>query len=87
MTESRSKSLGVALLALRQPLKGIPFEVIVQHLYGTSVEKFDVGIPENTDLLRLLVRAMRKVCSAVQREPIVRPRPNEVGNDMEPFVN
>ena len=86
MTGSRSKSLGMALPALRQPLKGIPFEVIVQHLYGTSVEKFDVGIPANMDLLRLLVRAMRKVCRIVQSTPIVRPRPNEVGNDMEPYV-
>ena len=86
MTVSRSESLEVALPALRQPLKGIPFEVIVQHLYGKSVEKFDITTPENTNMLRLLVRAMRKVCNEVQRNPIVRPRPNEVGNDMEPFV-
>lgn len=86
MTGSRSESLRVALPALRQPLKGVPFEAIVQHLYGTSVEKFDVGIRENTDMLRLLAQAMTRVCAAVQRDPIVRPRPNEVGNDMEPFV-
>ncbi len=86
MTRDRSDSLGVALPALRQPLKGIPFEEIVQHLYGRSVEQFDVEVPENTDMLRLLVQAMRRVCSAVQSNPIRRPRPNEVGNDIEPFV-
>lgn len=86
MTEKRSDLLGATLPALSQPLKGIPFEVIVQHVYGTSVEKFDVGVPGNTDMLRLLARAMRRVCSEVQSDPIVRPRPNEVGNDMEPFV-
>lgn len=29
---------------------------------------------------------MRDACKAVQKKPIERPRPNEVGNDMEPFV-
>lgn len=86
MRGDRNGSLAVTLPSLRQPLKGIPFEVIVQHLYGTSVEKFDVTIPENMQILRLLSQAMQRVCREVQRDPIVRPRPNEVGNDMEPFV-
>jgi hypothetical protein len=36
--------------------------------------------------LALIVEAMRDACKAVQAKPIERPRPNEVGNDMEPFV-
>ena len=86
MKEDPGGSLAVTLPSLRQPLAGIPFEVIVQHLYRTSVEKFDVEIPENIHTLRLLAQAMQGVCREVQRKPIVQPRPNEVGNDMEPFV-
>ena len=86
MTGNRNGSLAVTLPSLRQPLKGIPFEVIVQHLYGTSVERFDIEIPANMHILRHLAQAMQRVCRKVQRDPIVRPRPNEVGNDMEPFV-
>lgn len=29
---------------------------------------------------------MRAVCLEIQKNPIKRPRPNEVGNDIEPFV-
>lgn len=86
MKGDRNGSLLVTLPALREPLKDIPFEVIVQHLYGTAVEKFDIGVQENMNMLRVLTRAMRRACLVVQRNPIVRPRPNEVGNDMEPFV-
>lgn len=86
MKGDRNGSLLATLPALREPLKDIPFEVIVQHLYGTSVEMFDIGIQENMNVLQILARAMRRACRVVQQNPIVRPRPNEVGNDMEPFV-
>ena len=51
-----------------------------------SVEKFDVSIEANKAVLQTLITAMKEAGKAVQTTPIVRPRPNEVGNDMEPFV-
>lgn len=48
--------------------------------------KFDPTTDKNKETLALLVAAMRDACTAVQAKPIERARPNEVGNDMEPFV-
>ncbi|EYD74252.1 hypothetical protein Rumeso_04188 [Rubellimicrobium mesophilum DSM 19309] len=69
-----------------QPAKGIPFEVVIRSLCGVGVEKFDVTQPDNKEALDKIVDALRKTCRTVQAKPIERPRPNEVGNDMEPFV-
>ena len=51
-----------------------------------EVERFDTTIPANEVTLQTLSKAMRDAGRAVQQKPIVRPRPNEVGNDMEPYV-
>ena len=69
-----------------QPLKNIPFELIIQSLFQTTVEKFDVNNESNKKCLNQIARAMSQVCKDVQANPIKRPRPNEVGNDIEAFV-
>jgi uncharacterized coiled-coil protein SlyX len=86
MTTDREKRLEDALAQFLKPMKGIPFEVVIKSLCGTSVAKFDPTIDKNKETLALLVEAMRDACRTVQAKPIERPRPNEVGNDMEPFV-
>ena len=86
MPTEREKKLEEALAQFIKPMKGIPFEVIIQSLCGVSVEKFDVSIEANKAVLQTLITAMKEAGKAVQTTPIVRPRPNEVGNDMEPFV-
>ena len=68
------------------PIKHIPFEVVIKTLCGTSVERFDPTTDENQHTIVILTEAMRAVCLAVQATPIQRSRPNEVGNDIEPFV-
>jgi hypothetical protein len=86
MTTEREKRLEEALAQFLKPMKGIPFEVIIKSLCGASVEKFDLTTDKNKETLAILTAAMRDACKAVQANPIERPRPNEVGNDMEPFV-
>ncbi len=86
MSSEREKRLEDALAQFLKPMKGIPFEVVIKSLCGTSVEKFEPNAGSNRETLALLVDAMREACKAVQINPIERPRPNEVGNDMEPFV-
>ena len=51
-----------------------------------GVEKFDLSRQQNQIALSLIVEAARDACKTVQASPIQRPRPNEVGNDMEPHV-
>jgi hypothetical protein len=86
MTTEREKQLEEALAQFLKPVKGIPFEVVIQSLCGAKVDKFDPDSGGNRATLDNIVEAMRETCRAVQATPIERPRPNEVGNDIEPFV-
>jgi len=86
MSTEREKRLEAALAQFLQPMKGIPFEVVIQALCGATVERFDLDANDNRNTLDKIVSAMRETCHSVRAKPIERPRPNEVGNDMEPFV-
>lgn len=86
MTTDREKHLEAALAQFLKPMKGIPFEVVIQALCEVTVEKFELDHGSNRAILEKITDAMRAACRAVQASPIERPRPNEVGNDMEPFV-
>lgn len=86
MSTDREKRLEAALAQFLKPMKGIPFEVVIQALCGATVKRFDLKAHANQKTLDKIVEAMRKTCLTVQANPIERSRPNEVGNDMEPFV-
>lgn len=86
MSRTREEKLEAALAQFIKPMKGIPFDVIIRALCGVAVERFNTDEPANRNTLNMLVSAMRQACKTVQRNPIKRSRPNEVGNDMEPFV-
>lgn len=84
MGAERERKLEAALAQFIKPIRGIPFEVIVKATYGVEVIKFDPQ--DREEIVDRLVMAMRSAGQDVRRSPIVRPRPNEVGNDMEVFV-
>jgi hypothetical protein len=68
------------------PLKGVPFNLVIEAMTGKKVISFDFTNPNHKELLPLLESASQKAGQAVNRNGIKRPRPNEVGNDIEPFV-
>lgn len=86
MANEREKMLEDVLAQMLKPLKGIPFEVIVKSICDHDVIPFDPKDSENNALLDALSKAMEEVCRNIQEAPIMRPRPNEVGNDLEPHV-
>ena len=86
MVSDREKKLEEILAQFIKPIKNVPFEVVIKALCGTQVRKFDLNKRDNEAILEKISLAMRVVCKAVQDNPINRSRPNEVGNDMEPFV-
>lgn len=86
MTTEREKKLEDALAQFIKPMKGLPFEVVIKALCGVEVIKYDTEKSANEVMLSNIVDAMRSACRTVQNNPIIRTRPNEVGNDMEPFV-
>lgn len=83
MTTDREKRLEEILCNFLRPMRDIPFELFIQGLFEQRVVKFDKSRAGNLELLNLMKQAMRNACHEIQAQPIVRPRPNEVGNDME----
>lgn len=86
MSTEREEKLEAVLAQFLKPIKGLPFEVVMKGLCGASVLKYETSEGNNEQTLELIANAMRAVCVAIQENPIKRPRPNEVGNDIEPFV-
>lgn len=86
MSLEREKKLEDALAQFIKPVKGIPFEVVIKAICEVEVFRFDKENMASVAVLKTIVQAMRAACRTVQANPIERPRPNEVGNDMEPFV-
>lgn len=82
----RADILEAALAQLLQPLRNIPFSTVVRSLSGHPILPVDRGDDADLALIDILSRAARRCIDEVRRVPIVRPRPNEVGNDIEPYV-
>ncbi|HRV22376.1 MAG TPA: hypothetical protein P5240_05100, partial [Syntrophorhabdaceae bacterium] len=68
------------------PLKDIPFNLVIESMSGKKVISFDFKNAEHKKLLRLLKQAALKAGKEINKTGILRPRPNEVGNDIEPFI-
>jgi hypothetical protein len=86
MNSHREQQLEKVIEQFLQPIKGIPFELVVKSLYKHEVYQFDKMATHNILLIDKLFYAMKKVCAEIKQTPIKRPRPNEVGNDIEPYV-
>lgn len=86
MVSEREKKLENVLVRFLEPVRGVPFEVVIKALCGKEVVPFNRDHEQSSSELKQIIDAMRSASWAVRRKPIRRPRPNEVGNDMEPFV-
>ena len=86
MKSPREIKLEKILTQFIQPIKNIPFEIVIQALFNKNVKKFDPRVKTNKLLLKTIAKAMCEVCKNIQANPIKRNRPNEVGNDIEAFV-
>jgi hypothetical protein len=82
----RIDQLEDVLAQFLQPIRNIPFDLVVRSMTGHRVFDFDQDDPMDQALLQALVRAATSVAQSVAARPIERPRPNEVGNDLEPHV-
>lgn len=68
------------------PLKDIPFNLVIESMTGRKVISFDFKNPEHIEVLSLLRQVALHAGKEVNKTGILRPRPNEVGNDIEPYV-
>jgi hypothetical protein len=78
--------LETVIKGMLSPLRDIPFNIVIEAMTGKKVLSFDFKNPNHKELLALLERASQTAGQTVNDRGIRRPRPNEVGNDIEPFV-
>jgi len=69
-----------------QPLRDIPFNLVIEAMTGKKVISFNFTNTEHQKVLELLKQTALIAGSEINKTGILRPRPNEVGNDIEPYV-
>jgi hypothetical protein len=84
--EDYYKNLENIIKQMLMPLRDIPFNLVIEAISGKSVLPFEKDNPKDIQLLNELINVSFETCNNVNIRGIRRPRPNEVGNDIEPFV-
>jgi hypothetical protein len=69
-----------------KPLRDIPFNLVIETITGKKVISFDFNNKEHQQVLELLKQAALMAGKEINKIGILRPRPNEVGNDIEKYV-
>lgn len=80
------KQLEDTIAKFMAPLEGIPFPIAIKAISGHEVIPFDRDNKQDLDLLDKLCRAAEIAGKQAFQDGIFRKRPNEVGNDIEPYV-
>ncbi|MBI5561204.1 MAG: hypothetical protein HY883_08040 [Deltaproteobacteria bacterium] len=68
------------------PLKGIPFNLVIESLSGKKVIPFDFKNKEDLEILEVLKKVAILGGKGINKVGIESKRPNEVGNYIETFV-
>lgn len=84
--EEYTKKLEDIIKQMLSPLKGLPFQLVVEGISGYKVLPFDLDDEKNKKLVENLKKVAQIAGREVNKNGIKRPRPNEVGNDIEPFI-
>lgn len=86
MSQEISKELKGVIAQMLKPLKGLSLSLVIEGLSGFSVLLFDKQNEQDIQVLEILKKVADDALLEVNKKGILRPRPNEVGNDIEPFV-
>ena len=81
-----SRELEGLIAKMLKPLKGIKLNLAIEGLSGHQVIEFDGQETKDKKVLEDLTDVAHSVQNKVNIKGIERRRPNEVGNDIEPFV-
>jgi len=80
------KKLENVIKQMLQPLKDIPFNLVIEEMTGKKVLSFEFNNEDHKKVLNLLKQAALNAGKEINKTGILRPRPNEVGNDIELYV-
>ena len=81
-----SNELEGVIAQMLKPLKALHFSIVIEGLSGFKVTPFDNSDSKDKAVLEKLIKAVKVAGENVNKNTILRPRPNEVGNDIEPFI-
>lgn len=80
------KQLENSIKQFLQPVKGVPFNLVIEALSNKKVIDFDENNIQHQKVLKLLTKVSLLTSEKINEKGIERSRPNEVGNDIEKFV-
>ena len=80
------KQLEETIAKFMAPLQGIPFPIAIKAISGYKVIPFSKEDKQDLNLLDKLCQAADMAGKQASQDGIFRKRPNEVGNDIEPYV-
>ena len=86
MSDKYLESLENFAKQILQPMKNLPFKIVIESLYGSKVLNFDLKQKNNKSLLKNLVNVANLVGKNINENGIKSKRVNEVGNYLEPYV-
>ncbi len=86
MNKKYTKKLENVIKQMLRPLKDIPFNLVIESISGNKVVPFNRRNKKDIELLKNLIKIAKNSAKEINKKGIKRPRPNEVGNDIEPFV-
>ena len=86
MPDDYTKKLEEVIKQMLTPLKNIPFGLVIEALANHKVIPFNKEDEKDLAVLKGLKEVAKKTADNVNAHGILRPRPNEVGNEIEPFV-
>jgi hypothetical protein len=81
-----SKELEGVISQMLRPLKGLSLSIVIEGLSNKKVIPFQKDDNKDITVLENLKKAADIVLNKINSTGIKRPRPNEVGNDIEPIV-
>lgn len=86
MKDEYTKKLENCVRQMLQPIKGIPLSLVIESLSGWQVVPFDKTDRQDKKVLEILSEVAYIAGNTINQVGILRPRPNEVGNDIEIYV-
>jgi hypothetical protein len=86
MKNNYTKKLEKVIKQMLKPLKKIPLNLVVESLSGCKIIPFNKKDTKDEALLKNLIKVASQAGMEVNKSGIARPRANEVGNDIEPFI-
>lgn len=86
MNEEYVKKLEGIIKTMIKPLKEIPLDLVMESLTGCKILPFDSNSDKDLKVLETLKKVANNVCLKFNNDKVKRSRPNEIGNDIEPYV-